>query len=160
MNALALARQQWRWLPPMLALALLAGTVVGAQEAGKTAATEAETLFQRGMAALPSRDDDPQKKAKFEAGLALFQKAVQKAPSFAVAHLQVGYCLRNLGRSTEAIKAYKEAIRLQPDLAKPHYILGVAYAVQGERGLALEEYKILKDLDKDLAAELFDLLYP
>ena len=44
--------------------------------------------------------------------------------------------------------------------AAAHHILGVAYLALGDRGAALDEYRILKDLDGNLAAMLFDLLYP
>jgi len=35
----------------------------------------------------------------------------------------------------------------------------VVYLVLGDRGSALDEYKIIKGLDKDLANELFNLIY-
>jgi len=37
--------------------------------------------------------------------------------------------------------------------------LGAAYLGAGSRNLALEEYKVLKDLDKNLANQLFDDIY-
>jgi tetratricopeptide (TPR) repeat protein len=58
------------------------------------------------------------------------------------------------------VDAFKQAIRLKPDDAKAHYGLGLAYFLLGDRGAALEEYRILKDMDADLAGELFKLLYP
>jgi hypothetical protein len=35
----------------------------------------------------------------------------------------------------------------------------MVYLVQGDRNIALDEYKILKDLDQDIADQLFDLIY-
>jgi hypothetical protein len=37
--------------------------------------------------------------------------------------------------------------------------LGLSYLSAGNRGSALEEYKILKDLDKDMADDLFGRIY-
>jgi len=46
-----------------------------------------------------------------------------------------------------------------PDLAEAHYGLGVAYLIIRDRGAALEQYSILKNLDRELANELFNLIY-
>ena len=59
----------------------------------------------------------------------------------------------------KAIEAYKQAIRIDPDLAKPHLGLGLTYFLIGDKSSALNEYKILKNLDINLANELFDLIY-
>jgi len=40
-----------------------------------------------------------------------------------------------------------------------HYNLGVAYLNVRDKSSALDQYKILKDLDKDSANELFNLIY-
>lgn len=60
---------------------------------------------------------------------------------------------------TEAIEAYKQAICIKPDDAEAHYYLGLTYLLLEDRGSALQEYRILKDLDKDLANKLFNLIY-
>ena len=52
-----------------------------------------------------------------------------------------------------------QAIRIDPDYADAHYNLGISYFITGERGSALEQYKILKDLDREQASELFNLIY-
>ena len=117
-------------------------------------------LIWQGRMALPAGPEAPGAEQAFAAALRLFQKAAREDPQLADAHFWVGYCLGELGRYEEEIQAYKQAIRLNPDLALAHCNLGAAYLAQGERGLVLEEYKVLKDLDKDLAAKLFDLLYP
>lgn len=41
-----------------------------------------------------------------------------------------------------------------------HFCLGLSYLIVGDRGAALEEYRILKDLDANLGAKLFALIYP
>lgn len=57
------------------------------------------------------------------------------------------------------IQRLQEAIRIKPDFAEAHCSLGVAYYGVGDRGSAMDEYKILKDLNKDLANKLFNLIY-
>jgi len=63
------------------------------------------------------------------------------------------------GMYKDSIECCKRAIRINPDYAKAHYGLGATYLEVGEKGMALEEYKILKDLDPQLAKDLFNLIY-
>lgn len=71
----------------------------------------------------------------------------------------IGYYFVDLGMYKEAIEAYKQAIRIKPDYARAHYGLGFVYLVVGDRGSALNQYKILKELDTNLANELFNMIY-
>ena len=64
------------------------------------------------------------------------------------------YC--DLGRLNEAIDAFKQTIRINPSDAEAHFLLGSLYSSNGDKGSALEEYKVLKDIDKDKAGELFN----
>ena len=88
-----------------------------------------------------------------------YKQAIRIKPDYAGAHCNLGVAYGSLGRWSEAIEACKQAIRINPDLTKAHYGLGVAYLFLGDKGSALEEYKILKDLDKNLANKLFNLIY-
>lgn len=92
--------------------------------------------------------------------IAAFNEAIRLKPDYAEAHRGLGVAYGKLGRWQEAIAEYKEAIRLKPDYAQAHYCLGLAHLDLGDRGAALDDYRILKDLDGNLAAMLFDLLYP
>ena len=58
----------------------------------------------------------------------------------------------------DAVESFKQAPRINPDNADAHHNLGIAYLLIRDRNSALNEYKILKDLDIDLANELFDLI--
>jgi hypothetical protein len=43
--------------------------------------------------------------------------------------------------------------------AKSWVVLGAAYLLLNDRGSALEQYKILKGIDREMANELFNLIY-
>ncbi len=57
------------------------------------------------------------------------------------------------------IESYKQAIRIDPDNAIFHYYLGIVYVFLNDKGSAIEQYKILKNLDSELANELFNIMY-
>ena len=80
-------------------------------------------------------------------------------PEFAPAHNNIGMLHNRLGNTDQEIRAYKSAIRSDPDFASAHYNLGVALLQTGDRAAALDEYKILKDLDKQSANQLFNQIY-
>ena len=46
-----------------------------------------------------------------------------------------------------------------PDFALAHYNLGIAYLDLNRKSYALDQYKILKELDSELANELFEEIY-
>jgi tetratricopeptide (TPR) repeat protein len=64
-----------------------------------------------------------------------------------------------MGRYEEAIDSYKRALRMKPLMPEAHLNLGMTYLKLGDKGSAIEEYKILKDLEKEMANRLFDLIY-
>ncbi|MEW6097155.1 MAG: trypsin-like peptidase domain-containing protein [bacterium] len=111
----------------------------------------AEELYSTGLTFLWAED--------YEKALSYFEEAVKTNPDYAEAYFQIGYCNGELDRYQEAIASYQQAIRINPDLAEVHYNLGVVYLLLGDRGSALDEYKVLKDLDKDMANKLFNLIY-
>jgi len=75
-----------------------------------------------------------------------------------IAHSALGDAYFRLKRYDEAIAAFKEAIRIKPDYAKAYYDLGVTYLQLGDKGSAMEQYKILKNLNADLANQLFNMI--
>jgi tetratricopeptide (TPR) repeat protein len=64
-----------------------------------------------------------------------------------------------LGFHEDAQDAYKQAIRINPDFAEALYALGLNYLVLGDRASAIDVYKVLKNLNRDLANELFNVIY-
>jgi tetratricopeptide (TPR) repeat protein len=87
------------------------------------------------------------------------KQAIRIKPDDAEAHYNLGKAYGDLGKYAEAMESFKQAIRIKLDFAGAHYNLGVAYLILGRKSDALEEYKILKELDKEKANKLFDLIY-
>jgi tetratricopeptide (TPR) repeat protein len=64
------------------------------------------------------------------------------------------------GKHQEAIDAFKQTIRIRPDDASAHFALGLNYILKGNKSSALDEYKILKNLNKERANLLYNMIYP
>jgi Tfp pilus assembly protein PilF len=99
------------------------------------------------------------KLGRYMEAIEAYKQVIRIKPGYAIAHYNLGLAYVRLERRREAIEAYKQAIRLQPDYAEAHYILGLEYLIIGDKGSALDQYTILKNLDNDLANELFNLIY-
>jgi tetratricopeptide (TPR) repeat protein len=87
------------------------------------------------------------------------KQVIRIDPDYAKVHYYLGLAYGSLGLYKDAIEAFKQAIRINPDDAHSHFSLGGSYFLIGDKGSALNEYKILKELDIDLANELFDFIY-
>lgn len=96
---------------------------------------------------------------RYNEAVEAYKQAIRIESDNAGAHYNLGVAYANLGRNNEAVEALKQAIRIKPDYAVAHYALGAVYLMLEDSGSALEEYKILKDLDKDLANQLFNFIY-
>ena len=90
------------------------------------------------------------------------KQAVRINPNDAMDYYNIGDYYTHLGLYKDAIEAFKQAIRIDPNdvlCVIFHFDLGYSYFLIGDVNSALNEYKILKELDIDLANELFDLIY-
>jgi len=96
---------------------------------------------------------------QYEKAIEYYTEAIRINPDYAVAYSNMGAAYGGLGEDKKAIESYNEAIRINPEYAKAHFGLGLTYHFMGNRGSAMEEYKILKELDKDLANKLFNLIF-
>jgi tetratricopeptide (TPR) repeat protein len=96
---------------------------------------------------------------RYQEAIQAFKQAIMLKPDYADAHNNLGAAYSNLRRPQEALQAFKQAIRLKPDDAMVHRNLGIVYLAINDTGSALEEYKILKNLDAELANELFNKIY-
>ena len=99
------------------------------------------------------------KSGMYKEAIESFKQAIRIKPDYAEAHNRLGLAYEYSGMDREAIESFKQAIRIKPDYAEAHLGLGISYLLIKDRGLALEEYKILKELDKEMANQLFDLIY-
>jgi len=97
---------------------------------------------------------------RYNDAIEAYKQAIRIDPADASAHFFLGSVYDELGRYNDAIEAFKQAIRINPAGALEHYSLGITYFLLGDTGSALDEYKILKELDKGLANELFNMIYP
>ena len=97
---------------------------------------------------------------KYQDAIDAYKQVIRIKPDDAEAHYVLGNTYGMLGKYQKTVDTYKQAIRIKPDFADAHYNLGRAYLLLNDKGSALDEYKILKNLDKELANELFDLVYP
>lgn len=95
---------------------------------------------------------------EFEQALPYFEIISAQYPKDYIPYFCIGFCHYKLGHYQSAVKAYKQAINLKPDYAEAHYDLGIAYLLLGNKRSAREEYKILKDLGKEKANDLFSLI--
>ncbi len=99
------------------------------------------------------------KKGLYDQAIEEYKEAIRIQPDFVHAHFDLGVIYVDKGLYDEAIEEFKKTIRIKPDYADAHLNLGLVYFGLGRRGEALDEYKILKELDKELANKLFNLIY-
>jgi tetratricopeptide (TPR) repeat protein len=88
-----------------------------------------------------------------------YKQAIRIDPNDVAFYNNLGITYVGLGYYTKAIDVLKQAIRIDPNDASIHYVLGITFSIIEDYHSALNEYKILKDLDIDLANELFDMIY-
>ena len=110
----------------------------------------AEDLYAKGLPFLW--------KEEYEKAVSYFKEAVKKDPRYADAYFLIGYTDAQLGRYPDALDAYKKAIQIQPDFVFAHFYLGLIYLEMRDRNHALEEYKILKNLNRDYAKDLLNMI--
>lgn len=84
---------------------------------------------------------------------ALLGKAVNLAPNFAEARLQLGILQFDRGDTSAAIGNYEKTAALNPQLAEPHFRLAAAYKRAGEQGKADRELALYKEALKAETAE-------
>jgi tetratricopeptide (TPR) repeat protein len=110
-----------------------------------------EKLYSQGVLHASSGD--------YKKAIECFEKVVYKDVRHIEAWFQIGLCSGKIELWDSAIAAYKQVIQFKPGLVSAHYNLGIAYIMAGNKSLAFTEYKILKDMDKNLANDLYNLIY-
>jgi tetratricopeptide (TPR) repeat protein len=71
----------------------------------------------------------------------LFSHTIEVTQNNYLAHNNLGSAYASLGRDTEAIKSYKQALIFHPNYAMAHYNLGVSYGNLGRNTEAIEAYE-------------------
>jgi Flp pilus assembly protein TadD len=79
--------------------------------------------------------------------LPALRRATELRPDYALAHYNLGHCLKREGDRAGAITAFREAARLKPHFAQAHGNLGELLAQQGDRAAAREELRQAVRLD-------------
>jgi tetratricopeptide (TPR) repeat protein len=127
---------------------------------------EALTYFQQIIELEPSHAEAHYQMGKifrithqFEKAITHYKNAINSKPNYGSAYYGLGLAYLELQKNKEALENFKQAVRIKPDFASAHYGLGIIFLVQGDKNAALGEYKILKDLDQDIADQLFDMIY-
>lgn len=88
-----------------------------------------------------------------------FGQVIRLRPDLGPAYTVSGVAYQQMGDAGKAETMYKRAIALDPTDSLAHFGLGTIYAGTGRKAEALDEYSILKDLNSDLAARLFEVIY-
>ena len=81
----------------------------------------------------------------------LWRDNLAKNPSAWVAHNNLGNALRQVGKLSEAVAHFEEALRLNPDYAQAHNNLGAALWQKGESREAVDHYERALQLKPDYA---------
>jgi tetratricopeptide (TPR) repeat protein len=78
-------------------------------------------------------------------------------PRSAAACNNLGVCLGQSGRRTEAVTAFREALRLEPNFAQAHHNLGVALAQLGDSDRAVASFRQALRLRPDYPEAQYNL---
>ncbi len=90
--------------------------------------------------------------------LKYFKKASALSPDVSDYHNGTGYSLFFLDKSVEAINEFNKAVKLEPKHVDALTGLGIAYIKTGNKNKAMDYYNKLKDLDKNTANKLLELI--
>ena len=88
-----------------------------------------------------------------------FQQAIKREPNSLSLYNKLGSTYIAHSAYSMAIETFKRAIGIEPKNADAHFNLGITYFLNGDTTAAFREYRILKDIDKERANSLIDLIY-
>jgi tetratricopeptide (TPR) repeat protein len=88
------------------------------------------------------------------------ESAVRLKPKNADAQFTLGNLYSEAGKYEKAAEAYKRAVKVKPKFAEARYNLGIVYIKLSKQMLseARKQYNRLRELDKELAKELDNML--
>ena len=85
----------------------------------------------------------------------MLERAIELSPDDANAYYALGYAYYQKRKYKRAVDAFESTVRLKPNNAFAFKKLGSAYLKLGKKDKAREQYQILKQLDAQLADELY-----
>jgi tetratricopeptide (TPR) repeat protein len=96
----------------------------------------------------------------YDEAVEALKKAVKVKPDHAEARYNLGNIYSEMDNYEQAIKSYEKAVELKPKFAEARFHLGLSYMEYRKQLLssARKEYKALRNLNKDLASELNDIV--
>lgn len=89
----------------------------------------------------------------------IYRQALDREPGHLDGNLNLSLLLVAKRERKEAIARIKRVLSENPDHARAHYCLGMAYNARADINDAFAQYKVLKKLDKELAAELYNAIF-
>jgi Flp pilus assembly protein TadD len=94
---------------------------------------------------------------EFEEAMGAYRRALEIAPGFADAHLDLGRLLHEHGQIEEAERHYRQALEARPEDATAAFNVGVALQDQDRLREAAEAYVAALEIDPDLADAHYNL---
>lgn len=129
-------------------IAVCGVVVLAAISPEKAQAQDLQTLVAEAQAAQSRRD--------FGAAADYYRKAVDIDPSIGELWANLGLMQHEVGRTTDAMGSFKQAIRLKPTLFVPQFFLGLEYLSNQDPGAAIEHFEKAKQLNpRDEQVELY-----
>jgi len=98
------------------------------------------------------------KEGKAEEALWHYWESLRIKPNRPKPYNYIGVALGHLGRNTESIAAYRQAIRLDPSYAEAYFNLGLAYLSEGNTRAAMDIHARLRDISPHWAGRLLAFL--
>ena len=89
----------------------------------------------------------------------IYRRALDLEPGHVDGRLNLGMLLVATRERHEAIALIKTVLAENPNHARAHFCLGMAYNARADVNDAFAQYKIVKKLNKELAAELYDAIF-
>ena len=87
--------------------------------------------------------------------IAPLKEAVRLDPHGADALNSLGVVYSRIGRPSEALQSFRQALAVRPDYPAAMYNLGAMSLAEKRRDVAIEQYSRLKTLDRELADRLY-----
>lgn len=109
--------------------------------------TQAIKSWPNYMSAIAAKNEALEARGKFEAALALAEKATSNNRGIAEHFVYLGDEYRQRGDHDNALRRYKTALGIDPQNAKAYAGMGKLYMVVGERALAMDAFRRACEID-------------